>query len=132
MFSQVLESGKKSLFLREMGYILLLGGTLHSAAVTYLYLSQGFPPHERIGYVAFIGLIQLAAGLLDIQASKLLYADRSSARTALGISVLLITGYALIISPVYPKFSLLFKLAPPSYLVYHWWALIKLRAGNTP
>jgi hypothetical protein len=132
MFSQLIVSGKKALFLREMGYILLLGGTLHFVAVTYLYLTKGFPEHDRIGYVYFIGLMQLAAGLLDIQASKLLQADRSRARTVLGIAVLLMTGYALIILPVYPKFSLLFKLAPPAYLVYHWWALIKLRAGNTP
>src|SRR5688572_1698247 len=115
MFTRFFQARKTTFFLREMGVILLLGTTFHFVAVTYLYLSQGFPSHDRIGYIYFIGLLQIAVGLLDIRAARLVPTDRSSARSIAVVSAIVITGYAMIIFPVYPDFSFLFKLAPPAY-----------------
>lgn len=129
---RTIQDQKETLFLREMGYILLLGATIHFAAVTQLYLSHGFPTHDRLGYIFFIGLVQVATGLLDLFGYKLLMVDRSLARRAVLISTLIITGYVLVILPAFPDFSFLFKLAPPAYLLYHWWALLNLRVGNGP
>jgi hypothetical protein len=125
------------LFLREVSFILLIGATLHFVAVSHLYFTDGFPSHDRAAYVYFIGLIQVAAGLLNILSWRSLRdRDAVKAQGTLGISVALITGYVAIVTPVYPDFSFAFKLAPPSYLLYHWWAFIKLRslirAGSTP
>lgn len=127
MLGQLIQTRKKTLFLREMGAILLLGATLHFVGVSYLYASEGFPKHERIAYIFFIGLIQLAVGLLDILASRLVQLDRSSAISVVTVSTILITGYVIMIVPVYPDLSFAFKLAPPSYLLYHWWVSIRLR-----
>jgi uncharacterized membrane protein HdeD (DUF308 family) len=107
--------------------MLLLGSSLHFVASTSLYVSEGFPSHDRVGYIYFIGLIQLASGILDLLSYRLLRTERALARRSLLVSIILITGYVLIISPTYPDFSLLFKLAPPFYLLYHWWAYLNLR-----
>jgi hypothetical protein len=111
--------------------MLLLGSSLHFIASTSLYVSEGFPSHDRVGYIYFIGLIQLAGGLLDLLSYRLMQTERTLARRSLLVSVVLITGYALIISPTYSDFSLLFKLAPPFYLFYHWWAYMKLGTANS-
>jgi hypothetical protein len=119
---------KQTLFLREIGWMLLLGASLHFIASTWLYLDHGFPAHDRVGYIYFIGLIQVAAGLSNILTYRSLPKEPNLAKRSLLISAILITGYVFIISPTYPDFSILFKLAPPFYLIYHWWAYIKL--GN--
>jgi hypothetical protein len=119
---------KPTLFLREIGWMLLVGSSLHFLASTWLYVREGFPPHDRVGYVYFIGLIQLGCGLLDLLSYRELQQRSALARRSLSVSIVMITGYALIIAPTYPDFSLLFKLAPPFYLIYHWWAYFTLRS----
>ena len=117
-------------FLREMGIVLLAGGSAHFIAVTYLYFSNGWPSHDRMGYIYFIGLIQLAAGGLNLLSNRLLQIDRKLASRSHLIVLTLITGYFLLILPAYPDFSAAFKIAPPAYLLFHWWMLYKIIAGN--
>jgi hypothetical protein len=132
MWSKRFAAARSGLFLREMALALLLGASLHFGAVTWMYVRDGFPAHDRIGYIYFIGVIQIGVGLLDLLAYRLLTIDRTMAARVGWLGAIIISGYAVIISPVYPNFSFLFKLAPPAYLIYHWWVVIRLRAGNTP
>ena len=117
-------------FLREMGFLLLAGGTVHTIAVSYLYGTSGWPTHDRLGYIYFIGLIQLATGGLDLLSSRLLRIERKLAFHLHLIALMLISGYFIVILPRYPDFSLAFKIAPPTYLMYHWWVAHKLRVGS--
>lgn len=119
-------------YLREMGLVLLAGGTAHFIAVSYLYVSAGWPSYDRLGYIYFIGLIQLAAGGLDILSNRLLQIDPKLTLRSHLIALALITGYFLLILPTYPGFSFAFKIAPPTYLLFHWWVMYKLTAGSTP
>ena len=120
----------RTYFLREIGFVLLAGGTVHIIAVTYLYGTSGWPTHNRIGYIYFIGLIQLVVGSIDLLSNRLLQVERKLALRSHLIALALITGYFVTILPTYPDFSFAFKLAPPTYLLYHWWVLYKLLSGN--
>lgn len=134
--ARIVRHQQKGLLLREMGYVLLAGGTAHFVAVTVMYVANGFPSHDRIGYIYFIGVIQLVVGCLDLLAHRSRGSDQQQAQYLTLLSAVTITAYVLIILPTYPDFSAIFKLAPAIYLIYHWWAVLKIRkqvkAGSIP
>ncbi len=113
--------------LRILGVVLVLGGLAHAAGVTQKYASVGWSERHKAELVAFIGLVHLAGGALDLLAAGMLRRDEPSARRAAALACgFTIAWTALDLPILFAEAKLFFQVMPVVYLATHTALLVAL------